>query len=552
MFNSAITSVRRSSRKIFRTARRFVVGARGLGSPTVVQWAAHQLRSGPAKNDVENSSFTWVDAAITSTTIVWLHNYWSNTYGIERPSFDVTMVDSAGASVATWPLVLEPDATEAIDVRSECIRRNIPLPFEGQMILVLCHHKLVSGRPVQVFAEYVRDDGEASGVHGQYGFMHNPTGQVLSAMRLVCDEDRRTAIVVTNPYVGPGGKGPLRADVTAISGDGRSIQARLPDLHPRATAIVYLDDLFPQLQQFLNKQPGHLKLKMPCPSSRVATFVEHTPTGRRMVNHGTIDRVFDQGGGIPSGAVGATPLASCLVVCGNDRDTILALPNVWGPIADDYIAVIHLFAPNGSPLATYELEIRQNSFAEVSTKEMLSRSGQTPPPYCHAEIALRPTRPIDEVPAQFDLLVALRDRGELVGEVQVGSDFFNAPIPSGASWPDIRRTRIFCRVRTGHTSRSMLFLAHPVASPSHDIVARPTLTLLSPDGKGQETVTVKLPPHGCLLTDITTLFPAATSLCGDAEFGVVHVRDTEARLYGFHFLETPGAQSVVIDHLVGG
>ncbi len=33
---------------------------------------------------------------------------------------------------------------------------------------------------------------------------------------------------------------------------------------------------------------------------------------------------------------------------------------------------------------------------------------------------------------------------------------------------------------------------------------------------------------------------------------MVRVRDTGARLYGYHFVETDGARSLPIDHLMGG
>lgn len=520
--------------------------------PTVMRWAAHRLSSGPAENEIENTSLTWVEAATDATTWVWLHNYWSDAYGIERPAFYVKLVDSAGALVASWSMVLDADSTALIDVRSECIRHNIALPFVGQLILSVSNQKLVAGRPVQVFGEYRRDDGEASGVHGQYGLMRNPAAQVLSAMRLESNETRRTALVVTNPYDGPGQPASMRATVTALADDGRSIKARLPAIAPLSTSIVYLDEVFERLPIFLDGRPGHMKLKLPFPSSRVATFVEHSRTQRRMVNHGTIDRVFDQGGGIPAQNNGARPVASCLVLCDDNLDTIFSLANVWGPIPHDYIASLHFFGPDGSSIGIYQREVRRDWFIQLSAKEVLVGLGVAPPRFCHVEISLQPTNPIDEVPAQFDLLVGVQDHGELIGEVQVGSDFFNASVPPGVSWPDIRRTRIFSRVRTGPATTSTLYLAHPVASPLHDDVAQPTITLLSQNGSERSQITVELAPHGCLLADVDTMFPNAEALGGNDGICTLRVRDTQARLYGYHLTRSPGSASLVIDHLVGG
>ena len=42
------------------------------------------------------------------------------------------------------------------------------------------------------------------------------------------------------------------------------------------------------------------------------------------------------------------PVASALVVCDERRDTVITLPNVWGPLAADYEATIDLYAEDGA------------------------------------------------------------------------------------------------------------------------------------------------------------------------------------------------------------
>src|SRR4029078_10364386 len=106
--------------------------------------------------DPVNTSLTWARADESMTTLVWLHNYWSDAYGIAAPHLHASLVDLAGATVATFEIDLDPDATEAIDVRARCRELGVPLPHEGELLLALRDDAIVPGGPVQVFGEYVR------------------------------------------------------------------------------------------------------------------------------------------------------------------------------------------------------------------------------------------------------------------------------------------------------------------------------------------------------------------------------------------------------------
>ena len=530
--------------------RRVVDGARGLGPSVTLAWAARRVTGKLARRH-ENTSFTWVIADHRTTTIAWLHNYWSDAYGIDRPELSAELFDTSGASVACWSVGLEPDATTSIDIRERCLARAVQLPFEGQLLLRLVDDKLMAGRPVQVFAEYERDDGESTGVHGQYGEMEMPAAQVVSTMRVEGQRGNRTAVIVMNAYNGPGGLTPMRAELSVLSADGRHQRARLPALAPRASRRVYVDEVFPDLARFLGDDPGHLRLKLPCPSSRVSTLVEYED-GRRIVNHGTVDRIFDQGAGVPVGAAEAGPVASAFVICDDRWDTELTLPNVWGPVASAYEAQIDVFGSDGGHLVTHTVQVPRDGLVQIAMRPVLQNAGVPLPAVGHAQVSVRPSSAIDEWPVTFDLLVGLLKRDELVGEVQVGSDFYNAPVPAGARWPDIRRTRVFGRVRVGRALRTYVFLSHPLAGRGHGAPAKPQLTLVSSDGTRKLTHRVELPTHGCLLAEVTKLFPEAPHFLGESGAGTLRVRDTDARLYGFYFVDSDYARTVPVCHLIGG
>ena len=171
----------------------------------------------------------------TRTTLAWLHNYWSDAYKIERPVLDATLIDAAGHEVATWVIALEPDATEVIDIREQCRSVAVALPFEGQLLLRLAHENVVPGRPVQVFAEYVADGGQATGVHGQYGLVDRPLAQVVSGMRVEAGNGVRTAVVFANSFEGSHGATPMRAELEVRNAAGARRHVHLDRLAPRAT-----------------------------------------------------------------------------------------------------------------------------------------------------------------------------------------------------------------------------------------------------------------------------------------------------------------------------
>ena len=142
-----LTETRRRIRWGFRSTARITKGAHGLGAGAVASWAIARLRR-VSDGRGESTSFTWVVATDTTTTRVWIHNYWSDAYEIARPRIDASLLDTDGSTVDAWSLVLESDSTVVVDVRERCRRAEHPLPFEGQLLLSLREESLPAGRPL--------------------------------------------------------------------------------------------------------------------------------------------------------------------------------------------------------------------------------------------------------------------------------------------------------------------------------------------------------------------------------------------------------------------
>jgi hypothetical protein len=464
------------------------------------------------------------------------------------PTFDVELIDQDGITSASWSVTLAPDATAVIDVRDECVRRDVPLPFEGQLLLRVADELLVPGRPVQVFVEYVDDGGEVTGVHGQYGLMSFPLAQTIGGCRVDPSSGTRSGIVVVNPYDGPGAPVAMRSTLEVLASSGASRQVRLPAIPPRGTRRVYLDDAIPGLAGLLDGHPGQVRVRVPCPSSRALTFVEDAADGRLVVNHATIDRSFDQRPGRRPRWTEASPSFSLPVIVGPNRDTVLTLPNVWGPVVARRVVAISIHGGDGATLATGQVAVEAHGTADVSIRDLLRSRGIDGALVAHAEAWLVDEDPSTERPAILDVVVGIRDDGALAGEVQVGSDFFNAAVPDGIGVPDVRRTRIFSRVRCGPGERPVILLAHPVSPGGDDTSsARPTLRLLDTTGRVRSEVEPVIAPHGFVAGTVDELFGVQ-----GLDRAVVRVRDTEHKLYGYHLVDIDGARSVPIDHFVGG
>jgi len=546
-------TIRSRGRQSLRAARRVTGGARSFGPRTTAEWAWSRRPGDHGSGaTAENTSFTWVQASERSTTHVVVHNYWSDAYGIERPELQASLITTDGTVLDQWTFTLPPDGTEVIDVRTRCAAAAIALPFEGQLLLRLAHDDVVAGRPVQHYADYLRDDGESSGVHGQYGFIQLPLAQGVGTMRVESGSGRRTAVVLHNAYAGPGSPTSMEVPVDVFAHDGRRRSVRLDPLAAGASRLVWLDECFDGLDAFLDDRPGHVRVELGCPSSRVFTYVALPPDGRPVVNHGTVDRLLQQDPGVPVSWTESWPVLSMLVWCDGDRDTVVALPNLWGPARADYPVRIDVFDEAGQRVATERLTVPAGGLTERSMAELLRDAGVGLPFTGNAEVRLRAPAGVEELPAVFDGLVAIRAAGTLVGEVQVGSEFYNAAMPPECRQPDIRRTRIFGRVVVGADRRTWIHLAHPVADDGEHAASATLLTLLDGSGEHRSTREVALPPHGSLLSTVEDLFPEAAELLGPSGTGVLRVRDTTARLYGFAALEVDGARTIAIDHLTGG
>jgi hypothetical protein len=546
-----VDQAHRMARRVSRLSGALLAGGRLL-TPTAPLLAARDRYLTARPVETENSGFVWARAGQGWTTQVWVHNYWSwsDAYQIEQPCLRATLLDTDGVAQGEWAIEPAPDGTVAVDVAERCRALNVPLPFEGQLLLRLRHPRLRQGRPLQVIGEYVHDDGARAVVHGQYGLMRVPVARVSGNMRAVAGGGRRTGVILLNPYDGPGREHDMRMEAVVSSHDGRRRRVALPSLRRRAMRRAYLDDLVPDLDAFLDGQPGSFEVRLPCGGTRVTTFQEDA-AGAMVMNHGTLDRRFHHEPGLPAEWAGSTPVASTFAVCTATRDTVLTLVNNWGPPEAPYHVDVALHDRAGSPVASSSVLVPAGHVRSLSLRSVLAAAGRLDVTVAHAEVRLRPASGKRGCPIRFDVLVGLLDGDRLLSEVQVGSELYNAPSPR-PDWPDIRRTRTFGRALVGEGLRTWLFVGYPVGGPAPDGPAATTVSLLDPAGSVRGVCEVELAPHGFLHAAVDELFPDAGRLLGPAGAGTVRVRSTAARFFGYHAVEAPGAGTVAVDHLIGG
>jgi hypothetical protein len=538
-----VRAVARRSLTVQRSGMRLARGAAGVGVAASSRWLVSRFwpRS-PETN--ENTSVTYVEASDDRTTLVWIHDYWTEAYGTGSVNLTVELVDVEGAVVATDVLSLRGRATEVVDVRELCRRHGVALPHHGQLVVRMHADALVAGRPVQVVADYVDDHGNASGVHGQYGFCERPLAQAVGSMRVDARPGHHTLVMVPNTFAGGH---TVRPSLSVFNARGESQAASLDPLAPLATAMVRLDEVVDGLDGFLGGEDGHVSVRLPYPAARLLCRTE-SPDGTRVVNHGTIDRTSDQLPGCPaewtaSHAVATLPVA--LAGC----DVALVVPNRLGRHAGPHRLHLRFRGADGAVLAAHQVTVVRNGSVRVPVSDLARR---TAPGAAHVLVHATPIDPDEDAPSLLELVVLLERDGRPVAEALAGGGFFNDPVPPGLPWPDLRRTRIFSRAVLGHGHRTEIVLANPSSRPDFDVTATPLVRVLDLAGEEVGSFTLTIPPNGAVTFDPAEMIGAAVERLGPTGAAVITLRDTTARLYGYCAIDRPGAAAIRFDHLIGG
>jgi hypothetical protein len=479
-----------------------------------------------------------------------LHDYWGDAYGIERVEVVASLLGADGALRGRRTIAAAPGATTLLRATELCAAHAVALPFEGQLLLEVTDERLVAGRPVQVHADYTFPGGR-TGVHGQYGLMAMPTAHLAGNLRLDPQRGSTTWLIVANHYVGPGGPCALRAGVTVADADGRGRHVELAPLPPLGVRRVVLHELFEGLTTFLAGRPGHVRVRVPCPGTRLTAFTAY-PDGRVVANHGTDDRVFDRNPGLPGDWTATWPVTATPVYWDAHRDTTLTFVNRWGPVPAEQRVTVQLYDARGSRLAERRLTVPRDGVRELVLGELCRAAGLRPGLVALAESTTEPARPRRQRPVRFDVVVGLLLHGRRVGEVQAGSEIYNAAPPAGLAWPDLRRTRTFARVDLSPGTEQRLFLAHPRGAPDPGAVAAARLTLLDRRGEPVAQQEIGLPPHGFLDASLDELFPTGRRRLGPTGGGALRIRSVDARLIAYHTVCPPGQAAVSFDHLMGG
>jgi hypothetical protein len=373
---------------------------------------------------------------------------------------------------------------------------------------------------------------------------------MISSMRVEARDGARTGIVVVNSFHGSGAPRAMRAQLQVHDATGRCRQVRLPPIAPLASRLIWIDEYIPELSAYLGGRPGHASMLLPFPASRVLTFTDYNAGERRVVNHGTVQHGYSQNRGTPSRWT-MSPVASLPVVVDDRLDTRFYLINTWGPDEGPFEVTFRFYSTSGVLWGEHREMLARSATREVSARRVLEQIGIVAPVIANAEVTLRPILQSPERPAIFDVLVGVIKDGALAGEALMGGGFLNSLVPPGVPLVDIRRTRIFTRVRLQDQGAMRIHLANPSADPEYDVTANATVRLFGLEGEEVGVHELSLAPHGCALVDVREAFSRGLSERGPAFQGSLRVRSTEARLIGTHMIDD-GSSSVVVDHLVGG
>jgi hypothetical protein len=218
------------------------------------------------------------------------------------------------------------------------------------------------------------------------------------------------------------------------------------------------------------------------------------------------------------------------------------LHNNYVPVAS-YALDVRLFRSDGE--LALELPgavvLQPRETLSIELESLLEKAGLRSGFRGSAQIALSLTADAAVLPSVFQLVTEISSGGRLAA-CDVGSDIF-----------DGGRTRVFSRILVSDDYETTLVVVYPRSATGDAPVSQTTVSLISADGSERLKTVVAIRPQGALFASIEELFPHARAfLERSSGVGTVRVRDTTARLFGFHIVRQRRTNSIALDHLIGG
>jgi hypothetical protein len=462
-------------------------------------------------------------------------NYWSN-YATTRPELSCTLLDAAGGVLARWRETTG-DAQAAIVIDSREIRRRFELPeFEGQLFI---HVVGAAGHDQVKYAlDMIEDGGPSLSCTHDANAWPADFYAGLPAPRA----DETVILWLQNSL-----NQPIPAGSIALNLMGDERRAAFPEsVPPFATVALDVARLLPDArwpQQIEIAAGRHV----------VRPRYEIIRGGRRRIAHPNVERIdleptatlAELGPLLGKGFILAAPLLP------PEQWRSIALPTPMATTQEFLPIMATLYDPEGRQRGQHRFGrmARRDSVA-LDLDRLLGAAAA--PAFGHVELTYDWSAGV-EADGWLHGLFRYEDRSSgHVAETSFGAHMFNTVM----TWRDEPQsysgrapgltTRLFLRLgENGYETISHLI--YPASTPWHAHSAT-HLILLDDGGREVARRQVAIPCGGSLFWRVAERFSRAERDL--ASGGMIIVRDTTCRLFGYHGLTAPGGR-FSLDHMFG-
>lgn len=507
---------------------------------------------------IQNSSFCWISEGAEFSTTLYLYNYWSENYKIERPTVVFAVYDVHGKLKGEYPATLEPNGTTSFPVATILEKIGVSLPFEGSILGKITSEKLADKRPFQMNVDYFYDNGKKiTSVHSQGGLASYPDTEIQTSFHVSSEPHQETYFIVRNCLDGSMLNGKAFAPTIALlNHKGQRLTAKGPKIPPRGLARIRTRELFPQLDSFLEGKPGNAEIEVGAEVLRSLFYIYDTKTHTYTFNHGTEHKTvysehfftLEQMNQMGIGPVGVgwiiednqqhTRLIPCVNICEGE---------------DEYGLNLTLFDTSGKVLVHKEgfTIVRRGETPSIEMHDWIKKAGIASPFTGTFRLSMQAREQNKKYPKLFSFITEFYDKHDLAG-VQFDSGLHNMPTHNLSN--EFQTTKVFSRIHESGTFHTRIGLINSSGEKGCTRESNTLIQLLGGNGAILGEKTIIIPPNGSRWINLEECFPTIhQDLKPWGGIGTIKVRDRTCRVVGFHFVGRKKESTfLAVDHLFGG
>ncbi len=497
----------------------------------------------------ETNAITWVRESAEFHTRLYIFNYWTEHYGVERVPISIDVRASDGTVLGGESITLDPRETRVVEAGPILSKLGIATPFVGSFVLRRTDGGAGTGIPLKLLHEFYGERFAASiheyGTVDDFGYRERQVGVI------VCNDPdvEDVEIGLVNCERAKKGAAASELIVRLYDHSGRTTEVRAERLAPGQSTLLSLTKLIPDWRSFVGDKPGNISILLPSSIGRPLVFHRSRSGSSYCLNHLTGDKSRPpfvlRGDALKNAGLG--PVFAAGVVFDAKVTTAVSLIMNWGFNLSFEIEG-QIFDEKGKNVGTFGKKLRpwETWVHDLSTSLSIARPAA---PWV-GSVLLYPKNN-EFVPTSFDANMEYMGPGWRQS-VNLGSSVLNLGSLQNIRSNQVGRTKNFLRVRHDDQWDTDVIVVNHSSRPDYDVPSQTTFRLISGDGLRQSIQTISIPARGVLHGSISSLFPDFAAVMGNGSVGTLHVRDTNVKLLGIHMLRNRRTGALSGDHYFGG